>query len=223
MTPTANRPDPATRSRRSPELSRALAVGLAVSAALHAGLVLLPPMHVDLPPHLDAAERLALMAPPEERSPPDVEIPPAPEDVTRPEEPEVSAPGEPVASGDDGPVFVPHDVPPRLLNPEEVQDYLRVFYPVALRVASVEGAVHLWLYVAEDGRVARVQVRESSGSPEFDRLARTAAPMMEFRPALNQGERVGIWVSIRVRFDLHEPGPGGDGRQLVGDIDEDVG
>lgn len=210
-----------TRSPQSTRrLRRAFAVGLIVSVALHVVLALLPPVPVDLPPHLAPAERITLLAPPQEETPPDVEVPPAPAPVTPPDEPRVLASGEPVAA-DSGPAFIPHDVPPRLLNPEEVQDYLRVFYPVALRAASVEGAVHLWLFVEEDGRPSKVQVRASSGSPRFDELARTAAPLMEFRPALNQGEPVGVWVSLWVRFDLDEaPAPDAE-RRLVGGTSQD--
>lgn len=190
-----------------------------MSVALHAVLALSPPVEVDLPPHLEPQDRLTLVPPPEEPSPPDVEVPSPPEPVTSPEEPRVAASGEPVAS-DSGPEFIPHDVPPRLMNPDEVQRYLRVFYPVALRTASVEGAVHLWLFVDEDGRATKVQVRESSGSPRFDELARTAAPLMKFRPALNHGDPLGVWVSLWVRFDLEEPSsPGADGR-LVGGMNE---
>lgn len=219
MNRSTTRPPQPARRRRSSPLRRAFAVGLVASVALHAVLALLPPVEVDLPPRLQPADRLTLVPPPEEQPPPDVEVPPAPEPVTPPEEPRVAASGEPVPS-DSGPEFVPHDVPPRLLNSEEVQQYLRVFYPVALRAASVEGAVHLWLFVDEDGRATKVQVRESSGSPQFDELARTAAPLMKFRPALNQGEPVGVWVSLWVRFDLEEPPPADTDRRLVGGMSE---
>lgn len=217
MTRSSTRWPRTTRPSRSRGLRRALVVGLAGSVTLHAALALLPPVQVELPPHLESSDRITLVAPPEEQTPPDVEVPPAPETVTRPEEPDMSGGGggEPVAS-DDGPEFVPHDVPPRLLNPDRVQEYLQVFYPVALRAASVEGAVHLWLYVDESGRVTKVQVREPSGSPQFDELARSAAPVMRFRPAINQGENVGVWVSIWVRFDLEQPPPDEPGGRLVG-------
>ncbi len=211
-----------TRDPRSRGLRRAFAVGLVASVALHVVLATLPPLQLDLPSHLEPADRIALLPPPadEEPAPPEVEVPPAPEPVTPPGEPEVSGSGQPVAS-DSGPTFIPHDVRPRLLNPGEVQDYLRVFYPVALRAASVEGAVHLWLYVGEQGRATKVQVRQSSGSPRFDELARAAAPLMKFRPALNQGEPVGVWVSLWVRFDLEEPPADDAERHLVGGMSDD--
>lgn len=218
MTPTSSRSSQATpRDRRRALRRRAYAIGLVATVAFHAVLALLPPVQVDLPPRLEPADRITLVAPPEERTPPEVEVPRAPGTVTPPEEPEVDGSGDPVPS-DDGPEFIPHDVPPRLLNPGEVQEYLRVFYPVALRVASVEGAVHLWLYVDESGRATKVQVRQSSGSPQFDELARTAAPLMQFRPALNRGETVGVWVSIWVRFDLEEPTSDAAGGRLVGGV-----
>lgn len=222
MTPTSTGSSQRTDPSRGRGLRRAFVVGLVVSFAGHAVLALLPPVHVDLPAHLEPSDRLTLVAPPEEQAPPDVEVPSAPEAVERPEEPEAYASGEPVAS-DDGPEFIPHDVRPRLLNPGTVQEYLRTFYPVALRAASVEGAVLLWLYIDESGRVTRVQVRETSGAPQFDELARSVTPLMKFRPALNQGETVGVWASIRVRFDLEETAPEADDRRLVGGVGDEEG
>lgn len=203
MSSPRSRSRPSAGTRGLGEFERALGVGLAVSVLLHATLLLLPPLHVEVPGHLTTTDRLALMPPPAE-PPPEVDVPAAPEPVARPAEPRVSAGGQPVAAETAEPTFVPHDVRPRLVNPEEVQQYLRIFYPMALRIASVEGAVHLWLYVNESGRATKLQIRESSGSEEFDELARSAAPLMKFRPALNRGETVGVWVSLWVRFDLRE-------------------
>lgn len=195
--------------------AKVLAAGLLASVALHGVLFLLPPLRTDVPAHLERRPVLEVLPPPEE-PPPEVAVPDAPEAIPQPAEPVVVE--GPVAVGEgEQPVFVPHDVPPRLINPDEVQDYLEVFYPVALRAANIEGAVHLWLFVDEQGEATKLQVRTSSGSRSFDQLARSAAPFMRFRPALNQGNSIGVWVSLWVRFNIEEPLPADDAR-LAGDV-----
>lgn len=211
------RPSPIGRGPR-PEFRRAVGIGLGVSLLAHAVLMILPPLTVDLPEHLEPSGRIVLVAPPQLESPPEVEVPVPPERVSRPAEPDVSAAGEPVPSEGAEPVFIPHDVPPRLLNSGQVQDYLSLYYPVSLRVASVEGAVNLWIFVDEGGRPTKVQVRESSGSAQFDELARSAAPLMRFRPALNRGQSVGVWVSIWVRFNIEDPPRPAEQGRLVGGV-----
>lgn len=214
-----------TSPRRSPrEGSRALhrravLVGGAVSVLLHGLLLLVPPVQMDVPDHLRVDDAIEVLPTPDD-PPPDVEVPAGPEPVARPAEPRVTR-AAPTEAGSDAPRFIPHDVPPRLVNPEQVQDYLHLFYPVALRAASVEGAVHLWLYVNGEGEATKVQVRSSSGSPWFDELARSAAPMMRFRPALNHGETIGVWVSLWVRFDIEEPGMSGDEARVASEVGDE--
>lgn len=194
----------ASGDRRSTEFRRALVVGLVLSAAFHLVLLVLPPVETGVPAHLAAPDTLVVL-PPIEDQPPEVQVPPSPEPIPQPSQPVVAA--VPTPAGDDEPGFVPHDVPPRLINPHEVRRYLELFYPVALRAAEVEGAVHLWLFVNERGETTKLQVRSSSGAPQFDELAKSAAPFMRFRPAMNRGESIGVWVSIWVRFDIEDLPP----------------
>lgn len=196
---------------------RALGAGLLASVLIHAAVLLLPPFQVETPERFAPPARLTIVPPPEE-PPPEVDVPSAPRPIPSPAEPRLATGGEPVPADEGGPRFVPHDVPPKLLNPGDVQQYLRIFYPMALRVASVEGAVHLWLYVNESGEATKLQIRESSGSEKFDGLARSAAPLMRFRPALNQGERVGVWVSLWVRFNLEDVPTGEAESQIAGGV-----
>lgn len=204
MTRASSPPDRRPRRHRRRRAARIFGAALIASVLFHLALALAPPFRVDLPDHLEPSERLTVVPPPEDPPPP-VEVPAAPERVAPPGEPQVRTGGTPVVGADTTPVFIPHEVPPRLMNPDAVQRYLKIFYPMSLRVADVEGAVQLWLFVNESGRVTKLQVRQSSGSPAFDRLARTAAPLMAFRPALNQGQPVGVWVSLWLRFNLEEP------------------
>lgn len=198
---------------------RALVAGLVVSILLHGALVFAPSFSTDLPDHLQPRRGIVLVPPPEEESPPEVDVPAPPEEISWPAEPRVQE-GPVAVAETPRPRFVSHDVPPKLENPGALRDYLELFYPAPLVAASVEGAVHVWLYVNERGEATRVQVRSSRGSPQFDQLARSAAPFMRFRPALNQGSPIGVWVSLWLRFDIDPAVEGADGTRLAGGLSD---
>lgn len=192
----------AERFRRG--YGRALGVGMVVSLALHAGLVVIaetvrapavaapagPPEMVVLPP-LERAEDLPTA--------PAVELPPAPPPVERPGQP-VAMEVEPAPEA--APRFIPHDTPPLLVNAPEIQAILHDAYPPELREAGVQGVVLLWLYVDERGHVERLQLRRSSGHAAFDSLAQEVGARMKYRPALNRTEPVAVWVAQPIRFHI---------------------
>lgn len=159
--------------------------------------------------------------------PPEVEIPPPPQQVARPATPRVSAaadvsedvtiskttfdsnpteqlPPPPKSTGDESeegqPAFIPYDVAPELKNPGEVQRYLRNVYPPSLRENSIGGTVTLWVYVDEAGEVQKTRVRESSGYDAFDRAAKKVARRMQFSPAMNRDKKTAVWVQQRIHF-----------------------
>lgn len=157
--------------------------------------------------------------------PPEVEIPPPPEDVARPATPTVPEtdvdddvtiaptdreafdevpPPPPSAVGvdDGGPRYVPRDVEPRATNDEEIRRLLERHYPPGLEDAGIEGSVTLWLFVDEDGEVAKARVQTSSGYEAFDRAAREVAAEMQFEPAMNRDRPVGVWVARRIVFRI---------------------
>lgn len=203
---------------------RTLSVGLAVSGVLHvAGGLALERAGIGLPaPREKLAGPLAVLvlppAPPD--APPAVEIPLPARPVPLPPTP-VLAPSvlEPPADPEE-PVYVPHDVPPRLVNAEEVRSALSEGYPPELPAAASRSAVILWLFVDESGRVTRLRLRTSSGYDALDRLAQEIAPRMAFRPALHLGQRVGVWVAQQIRFqprtDRGASGPGPVGADRLG-------
>ena len=57
--------------------------------------------------------------------------------------------------------------------------------------------------IGKDGRVKDMKVRKSS--PPFDEAATAAVRQWIFRPAIEDGEPVAIWVTIPVRFPWREP------------------
>jgi TonB family protein len=108
----------------------------------------------------------------------------------------------PAAGGQtaDGPHFTPMTRAPELRNRQAIQHALEENYPPLLRDAGVGGQPTVWLNIDATGRVLRVQLNQSSGTPALDEAALRVADMMEFSPALNRDERVPVWVSIPIVF-----------------------
>ena len=158
--------------------------------------------------------------------PPEVEIPPPPEQISRPATPRVAAvevsedltiapttfednavenlgpPPAVVATDDDRPEFIPYTVAPRLKNREEVLRLLRQVYPRPLQSAGIGGTVLLWIYVDEEGDVRDARVAESSGYDGLDRAAQTVASAMHFTPAMNRDRVTAVWLSQPIFFEV---------------------
>lgn len=104
----------------------------------------------------------------------------------------------------DGPRFTPYDVPPRLVNPGEVQQTLDQEYPPLLKESGIGGEVVLWLHLSDEGEVLDARVREepsgSSGYDALDAAALAAADAMRFEPAMNRDEATAVWVQIPITF-----------------------
>lgn len=159
--------------------------------------------------------------------PPEIEIPPPPEQIARPATPVVTEadideditiapttfeenpvenlpPPPEEGEGDisDQPVFVPHDTPPQMTNRSEVQRVLEREYPPLLRDAGIGGTVDVWCFVDENGRVTETRVQSSSGHEAFDRAAENVAEVMRFTPAQNRDQVVAVWISMPIVFEV---------------------
>lgn len=99
------------------------------------------------------------------------------------------------------PGFIPYDVAPELQNAVEVSARLQELYPDSLEEAGTGGSVVLWLLVDDRGRVQKSLLQETSGYDALDQAASRIASEMDFSPALNRNERVGVWVQQRIRFE----------------------
>jgi len=159
--------------------------------------------------------------------PPEVEIPPPPESISRPampvvgeatideditiaettfeENPVNNLPPPPTSSAANediskAPTFTPFTVPPRLQNASEVQRALERAYPPLLRDAGIGGKVNVWFFIDEDGKVLKNQVAEKSGYPALDEAALAVASIMRFTPAQNRDKKVQVWVSLPITF-----------------------
>jgi TonB family protein len=153
--------------------------------------------------------------------PPEVRIPPPPEQIARPATPRVAAvevseditiapttfetnpvenlpPPPSGGSPSDRPSFIPYDTPPRLRNGAQVQQLLQREYP-----RNLSGRVELWLYVNDQGLVEKSQVKTSSGNLQLDEAAGRVADEMRFTPAQNRDKVVAVWVHQPIAFKVN--------------------
>jgi len=177
-------------------------------------------------PQLEAAD-LGLVS--EELSaielPPEVKIPPPPEQIARPATPRVAAaevneditiapttfednPVEtlpPPPAGTDPsatPSYIARDVEPRLTNVREIRQLLERLYPPMLKEAGIGGRVLLWVFVDARGKALRSQINSSSGYPALDNAATRIVEQMKFSPAMNRDKPVGVWIAQPIDFSV---------------------
>lgn len=206
-------PHPSASARFRAAYPRALAVGAGISVAAHAGFALFAGgVGVRLPEPSGAlsAPRVVVLAPAPPDAPPAVRIAPPSTPVVRPPAPvtdplpEREAP-EPEAPE---PMYIPHEVAPRLVNLDQVLSALSDGYPQGLPEEAGASVVILWLFVDVAGEVTHIRLRESSGYDPLDQLAQDVAPTMAYRPALHLDEPIGVWVQQPIRFKPPASGPG---------------
>ncbi|TVR63683.1 MAG: energy transducer TonB [Gemmatimonadales bacterium] len=157
--------------------------------------------------------------------PPELEIPPPPEQIQRPANPVVSEamidddvtiapttfednlpddlpppPTESQAGVGDQPTFTPFTVAPEVRNRNEIGRVLQREYPSTLRDAGIGGTVVMHFFIDEQGVVQNTLVAESSGHTALDQAAERVAQAFEFSPALNRDQRVPVWIQIPITF-----------------------
>ena len=158
--------------------------------------------------------------------PPEVEIPPPPEQIARPATPVISdavidedvtiaattfednpienLPPPPTASANEdisaAPRFTPFTVRPELRNRSEIARALERNYPPLLRDAGIGGETLVWFFIDENGRVQNTRINKSSGYDALDQAALTVASQMQFSAALNRDKKVPVWVAIPIVF-----------------------
>jgi protein TonB len=158
--------------------------------------------------------------------PQEVKIPPPPEQIARPAVPVISTnvniseditieattfaenpitdlpppPTQGTVSTGDQPTFTPYDVKPELRNRGDLARILEKYYPPTLRDAGISATVVIWFHINESGTVTNTRVHESSGYPQIDEAATTAAKEFKFTPALNRDQKVSVWIQLPVTF-----------------------
>lgn len=77
-------------------------------------------------------------------------------------------------------------------------------YPRLARRRGIEGTTLLKVHVMEDGSVGAVLVFQSSGYKILDESAMAAVKKWRFKPALDRGRAVAMWVFVPVTFKLEK-------------------
>ncbi len=93
-------------------------------------------------------------------------------------------------------------VAPRATDVADSNRTIREGYPPLLRDAGVRGMTEVWLYVNDQGQVDGTDLCRSSGHPELDETALSAARLMEFAPAQMGDSTVGVWLWHSFDFGL---------------------
>ena len=157
--------------------------------------------------------------------PPEIEIPPPPQAISRPATPVIAAadiseditiapttfednpveelpppPDEEAVDISAAPTFTPYTVRPDLINEREVQRALEREYPPILRDAGIGGQVNVHFFIDEEGLVQRTLVAQTSGHASLDEAALRVANVFRFTPALNLDKIVPVWIAIPITF-----------------------
>ncbi|MGD8495615.1 MAG: energy transducer TonB [Gemmatimonadales bacterium] len=193
-----------------------MAIGVIAAVLAHAALFLFAPS-------MSAEDVSVVSDETEVITPPEVEIPPPPEQISRPATPRVAAanieeditiarttfesnpvenlPPPPAgARPSEVPSYIPRDVEPVLKNRATLIRLAQQRYPSMLREAGISGTVGVYFFVAANGEVTNAVVQKSSGYPQFDQVALDIAQQGEFQPAMNRDKPVGVWIVLPIQF-----------------------
>ncbi len=195
---------------------------VAAAALLHGAVIAFWPDMTAADFGITSAELEAIELPPE------VEIPPPPEQIQRPAVPVLSTnieiqedltipettfrdnpvhelPPPPTTGTVDvsqAPTFTPYEVAPEFRDRRALERLLQQRYPPTLRDAGIGGTVRVWVYIDENGDVKNTRVVDSSGYPALDQAAIEVMQAVKFKPALNRDQRVAVWVQFPVTFQV---------------------
>lgn len=111
-------------------------------------------------------------------------------------------PPPPSESGDEVPMFVPYDEPPKIIGGMAA---LRaaLTYPELAKKAGIEGRVIIAVLVDEKGTPLKTKIMKAhGGNVGFEEEAIKALMKMKWKPAYQRDKPVKVWVSIPVEFRL---------------------
>jgi TonB family protein len=100
------------------------------------------------------------------------------------------------------PTFTPFTVAPSITNRDDVVRAMTDSYPPLLKDAGIGGTVRVFFFISSDGVVEQVRLDESSGHEALDEAALNVAGVYRFTPALNGDQRVPVWVSFPITFQV---------------------
>lgn len=100
--------------------------------------------------------------------------------------------------------ITPFTSPPTILNEDAAVRAMERAYPAGLRDAGIGGTVYVRFFIDEAGTVQEFLIDRSSGHEALDEAALSVAKVFRFSPALNRDQRVAVWVSFPVKFEVRK-------------------
>lgn len=92
--------------------------------------------------------------------------------------------------------FIPVEIQPEMIY------YTTPDYPRLAKQAGIEGTVVVKALVGKSGKVLKALVAKSSGTASLDDAAVAAAKHNRFKPGIQNGRPIAVWVSYNVDFKL---------------------
>jgi len=91
-------------------------------------------------------------------------------------------------------------------NPPTVVSTPRLIYPEMARIAGLEGRVFVRVLISEEGKPMKAEIvkRIPADQTVFDKEAVRIAMETKYTAGQQNGRRVRVWMTIPVRFTLHE-------------------
>jgi periplasmic protein TonB len=91
-------------------------------------------------------------------------------------------------------------------NPPTVVSTPKLIYPEMARIAGLEGRVFVRVLISEEGRPMKAEIvkRIPADQTMFDKEAVRIAMESKYTAGVQNGRKVRVWMTIPVRFTLHE-------------------
>ncbi|HEY3777943.1 MAG TPA: energy transducer TonB [Rhizomicrobium sp.] len=85
------------------------------------------------------------------------------------------------------------------------QPHLQPPYPDSALAAGEQGTTLVDVYVRPNGRISKFRVARSSGFGDLDNAAVESVLNWRFIPAIQDGDPVSDWTTVKVVFQLPQP------------------
>ena len=79
---------------------------------------------------------------------------------------------------------------------------IKPIYPEIAKEAGIEGTVYIQAFIDVKGNVTQAIVQKGVPNTGLDEAAKAAVEASKWKPARQREKKVGVWITIPVRFEL---------------------
>ena len=91
----------------------------------------------------------------------------------------------------------------RFRSPKVISDK-KLSYPLSAQINKIEGSVVVGVFVSKRGKPVDIRLFQSSDSKDLDNAALKFAKETKFEPAVLDGQPIGAWTKLILRYKLSE-------------------